>query len=218
MSALARGAHTERADLAGTPDDRAAALASAIESNGLAVVPAFVDTALVCALRARVCALDAAGALAPAAVGRAAGRHADATVRADRTHWLADAPADPAERALHEALDAVRLALNLRLMLGLFSFEVHYALYPPGGGYARHRDRFRDDDARVLSCVLYLNDAWRESDGGALRIYRDAAPPLDVLPHGGTLVAFLSERFDHEVLAASRERLSVTGWFRRRAG
>ena len=220
MTALSRrpapgGAH---ADCAGNRDARVAGLASAIESDGVAVVPAFMDAALVAALRARLLALDATGALAPAAVGRAAGRHADATVRADRTRWLADAPADPAERALHDALDAVRLALNRRLMLGLFSFEVHYALYPPGGGYARHRDRFRDDDARVLSCVLYLNDAWRESDGGALRIHRDAVPPLDVLPHGGTLVAFLSERFDHEVLAASRERLSVTGWFRRRAG
>ena len=220
MSGRARGAAPggARADLVGNPDARVAGLASALEADGLAVVPDFVDAALVAALRARLLALDAAGALAPAAVGRAAGRHADATVRADRTSWLADAPTDPAERALHQALDAVRLALNRRLVLGLFSFEVHYALYPPGGGYARHRDRFRDDDARVLSCVLYLNDAWRASDGGALRIHRDDAPPLDVLPHGGTLVAFLSERFDHEVLAASRARMSVTGWFRRRAG
>lgn len=220
MSALARGdvPGGARADVARTSDACVAGLALAIESDALAVVPAFLDSALVAALRARLLALDAAGALAPAAVGRAAARHADATVRADRTCWLADEPSDPAEHALHRALDAVRLALNRRLMLGLFSFEVHYALYPPGGGYARHRDRFRDDDARVLSCVLYLNDAWRASDGGALRIHRDGLPPLDVLPHGGTLVAFLSERFDHEVLAASRERLSVTGWFRRRAG
>jgi SM-20-related protein len=40
---------------------------------------------------------------------------------------------------------------------------------------------------------------------------------LDVLPEGGTLVAFLSERFQHEVLPARRERLALTGWFRRRA-
>jgi SM-20-related protein len=29
-------------------------------------------------------------------------------------------------------------------------------------------------------------------------------------------MAFLSERIEHEVLPATRERLSITGWFRRR--
>ena len=30
------------------------------------------------------------------------------------------------------------------------------------------------------------------------------------------VVAFQSERFEHEVLPATRERLSFTGWYRRR--
>jgi len=29
-------------------------------------------------------------------------------------------------------------------------------------------------------------------------------------------VCFLSERFEHEVLPAKRERVALTGWFRRR--
>jgi SM-20-related protein len=37
-----------------------------------------------------------------------------------------------------------------------------------------------------------------------------------VSPCAPTLVAFLSERFEHEVLPARRERLSLTGWFGRR--
>ena len=40
---------------------------------------------------------------------------------------------------------------------------------------------------------------------------------FDVLPRGGTLVVFLSDRFPHEVLPARRERLSLAGWFRRRS-
>ena len=38
----------------------------------------------------------------------------------------------------------------------------------------------------------------------------------DVAPTAGTLVVFLSGDVPHEVLAAGRERLSLTGWFRRR--
>jgi SM-20-related protein len=39
-----------------------------------------------------------------------------------------------------------------------------------------------------------------------------------VQPEGGTLACFLSADFEHEVLPAARPRLSLTGWFRRRAG
>jgi SM-20-related protein len=70
--------------------------------------------------------------------------------------------------------------------------------------------------------VLYLNRAWRETDGGAVRMYvGEAAGPsereshVDIAPHAGTLVLFLSADFEHEVLPASRERMSVAGWFRR---
>jgi SM-20-related protein len=71
----------------------------------------------------------------------------------------------------------------------------------------------------VLSIALYLNADWRAEDGGALRLYLEAAgraPYADIAPVGGTLVAFRSERFPHAVLPARRERLSLTGWFRRR--
>jgi len=114
----------------------------------------------------------------------------------------------------------LREQLDRELFLGLRELEAHYALYPPGARYARHRDRFRDDDARVLSAVLYLNDDWNEADGGALRLYFDtgvSTPYRDIAPHAGTLVLFLSAEFDHEVLPATRERLSVAAWFRRAA-
>ena len=106
--------------------------------------------------------------------------------------------------------------LNRELMLGLDELEAHFAMYAPGTRYAKHRDRFRDDDARVLSSVLYLNDDWQESDGGALRLYLPDRH-LDVYPSAGKLVLFLSADFEHEVLAATRDRLSIAGWFRRRA-
>jgi SM-20-related protein len=192
------------------------AVVESIAAKGYSVAPDFLDTDAIAALRARALALDDAGLLVAARVGRGAQVAKRADVRGDRIRWLDDAEADPAEAPLRTALEALRSAANRDLQLGLLEFEGHYAIYPPGAGYARHRDRFRDDDARVLSIVVYLNERWRAEDGGALRLYVDEHHSVDVAPEGGTLVAMLAERFDHEVLSATRMRLSFTGWFRRR--
>ena len=160
---------------------------------------------------------DAAGEFHEAGVGRGSERRRLAHIRGDRIAWLDQAEVNSATRPWWDELERLRVALNGALFLGLLSFEGHYAIYPPGASYQRHRDRFRDDDERVLSCVLYLNEAWSEADGGALRIYVGGGLARDILPVGGTLVCFLSDRFEHEVLPATRERLALTGWFRRRA-
>ncbi|MBS0393650.1 MAG: 2OG-Fe(II) oxygenase, partial [Proteobacteria bacterium] len=68
---------------------------------------------------------------------------------------------------------------------------------------------------RVVSVVLYLNPGWQSGDGGELVLAADDGEHV-VEPRGGTLLAFLSERFEHEVRPARRERRSLTGWFRRR--
>jgi SM-20-related protein len=191
------------------------ALIEGLAVSGHAVARDALPAGVVDGLRRRACALDRAGAFAPARVGRAAARAPCRDVRGDRIAWLDDAPDDDAERSLVAWLEALRLRCNRDLLLGLVDVEAHYAIYPAGARYARHKDRFRDDDARVLSCVLYLNEAWSDVDGGALRLYTGAGV-VDVAPIGGTFVAFLSAEFEHEVLPAQRERLSVAGWFRRR--
>jgi SM-20-related protein len=187
-----------------------------IAAEGFAVVPDFLREADVAALAADARWHDAAGEFHPAGIGRDTQRAVHAAVRGDRILWLDEADAAPATRPAWKALENLRLAFNAMLFLGLFAFEGHYALYPPGAHYRRHRDRFRDDDARVLSCALYLNHDWTAQDAGQLRIHFDDGGQRDVLPVGGTLVCFLSERFEHEVLPATRERLALTGWFRRR--
>jgi len=193
-----------------------AAIVDAIAARGYAVAPDFLPSSGINALRAQLIEHDRAGALVPAAVGRGAHRATRGDLRGDRIRWIdAQAPA-PAERELQQAFDALRVALNRELQLGAIELEAHYALYPPGQGYTRHVDRFRDDDARVLSLVLYLNVHWRAEEGGALRLATPEGGHVDVLPQGGTLVAFLSERFPHEVRPASRERMSIAAWFRRR--
>lgn len=196
----------------------AGGLAEALRGADLAVVEAALPEPAVARLRAEAQALDAAGLLAPAAIGRGARRHRSAALRDDRTAWLdaLDPALAPGFAALERALDALRVALNRELLLGLDAVEAHLACYPPGARYARHLDRFADHDARVLSLVLYLNEGWREAEGGALRLHL-ADGPRDVVPRSGTLVAFLSDRVEHEVLPATRPRWSVAAWFRRRS-
>ena len=190
-------------------------VADALVASGVAIVPGFLDRALVTRLRERALGLDRAGGFVAAGVGRAASLAQRDDVRGDRIRWIGLPSDDASENALEAALDPVRRDVNRSLALGAFDLEMHYALYPAGASYARHRDRFRDDDARVLSCVAYLNDAWGEDDGGALRLHLDDGP-RDVAPLGGTLVVFLADRVEHEVLPSMRERLAVAGWFRRR--
>lgn len=189
---------------------------AAFAAETSAVVPEFLPAPFVAALAAEARRRDAAGEFRAARIGRGVARTERSDIRGDRILWLDEQTQAPAERPLWQALERLRTALNEATFLGLFAFEGHYSWYPPGAFYRRHRDRFRDDDARLLSCVLYLNDAWTAADGGMLRIYLSGNNARDVLPIGGTLVCFLADRHEHEVLPAMRERLSIAGWFRRR--
>lgn len=195
-----------------------ASLVDDLEHKGWSVAPGWLSPALVASLAGEIRRERAAGAFRSAGVGRE--RRVATAVRGDEILWLDGASASPAQRVVLGRLEGLRETLNRELQLGAVELELHFAIYPAGGAYAVHVDRFRDADARVLSLVLYLNETWREADGGELRLYLEAgprAPFIDVVPQGGTLVVFLSDRFPHEVLPARRERLSLAGWFRRRA-
>lgn len=157
----------------------------------------------------------AAGGFARAGIGRSSERRTYDAIRSDDVLWLDEQAAQAAEAPYWAGMQVLRQALNRELFLGLRSSEFHYAHYPVGGFYKRHLDRFQDSDSRVLSCVLYLNEGWQETDGGQLRIWTGEDAWLDVVPCGGRLVTFLSGQFWHEVQAAQRERWSLTGWMRR---
>jgi SM-20-related protein len=217
MSGHIRTQEVEREIARPPPDDLGVAqVCAAIAAQSYAVVSDFLPADVVAGLAAEARRRDAAGEFHAARIGRGDRRVERAEIRGDRTAWLDELAHASAERPLWQALEALRLAVNERCLLGLFDFEGHYTLYPPGTFYRRHRDTFRDDDVRVLSCTLYLNEAWTAADGGALRIHVSATSACDVLPVAGTLVCFLAARYEHEVLPATRERLAVTGWFRRR--
>ena len=198
-------------------DNRLSALADDLLEKGWSRQAGLFPAGLIAALRADLLALQADDALTPAGIGREDDHAVDRSVRRTRIVWL-DAES-PVQRAFLEAAETLRNALNQRLFLGLFEFEAHYAIYPPGGFYERHVDSFRGARNRVVSLVVYLNEAWDEADGGALAIFApeagEGADPVAVLaPVGGDAVLMMSEDIPHAVLPTRVQRLSIAGWWR----
>lgn len=180
--------------------------------------PDLVAPSLVDALEAEARDAFAAGEFRHARVGRGADARLVPEIRSDRVRWIDPLAPSQSQDEYLRLMEALRLRLNRELQLGLFEFEGHLAIYPPGSFYLRHLDRTRGTPLRMVTCITYLNRGWSERDGGALRLYLgdEADRHLDLYPEAGTSLLFLAERFEHEVLPARRDRASLTGWFRRR--
>lgn len=140
------------------------------------------------------------------------------TIRGDEILWLDETMATPDERVFLRRINEFVEYVNQTCYLGLRESEFHYALYPAGTFYKRHLDQFRSDSRRKLSVICYLNTDWQKADGGQLAVYLPQDDGTErrvtVSPVGGRLVCFESGRLEHEVLPATRERLSVTGWLK----
>ena len=186
------------------------AVVNAIAADGWCVVPDFLPPRKTRALGEECARLYAARQFHPARTGL---EHTVTVLRTDQTHWLVPDALTAPQHVFTERMDALRLVLNRKLMLGLVDSEAHYAAYPSGSGYARHRDCLRYSDTRVISAVFYLNPVWHNSDGGALRLYLPNGYH-DIAPRNGTLALFLSAQFEHQVLPPARTRFSIACWLR----
>lgn len=198
---------------------RCADIAARFLERHWAVCENFVAAEQVAALAREASQLRAAGRFRPAGIGRGRAQEVRPEVRGDEILWLEPPALSAAQTRYLAQLEQLRLALNRALLLGLFDFEGHLAVYAPGSYYRKHRDRFRGTAQRLVTVILYLNQDWHGQDGGELRLFLDesgAGEYVDIAPRGGTLVCFLSEAFYHEVLPTRRPRLSITGWFRAR--
>ncbi len=201
-------------------DAKPQTLAGLLLEGDVVSCPGWADGELVAGLRERAQEIHAAEGFRRARVGKGGAAVVDDQERGDEVHWL-EAGRDGAIDRLLKRYEALRAAVNVASFAGLFDWEGHFAIYPAGRGYRRHVDRFRDDDRRTLSTVLYLNDSWAPEHGGALEVWspdapRDAPPAAVVEPQAGTLVLFWSDRIPHAVATSHRPRWSIAGWFRRR--
>jgi SM-20-related protein len=193
-----------------------ACIMTELTAQGWSLARDFLPPGAIMELAAEARALSEVGVLHPAGVGRGPAAEVRAEIRRDQIRWLDEDSPTPAERHYWMRIEALRRALNRELFLGLESFEAHYAVYPPGAFYRRHLDRFATADERSISCSLYLNADWKPGDGGELRLDLDGRA-VEITPQMNTLVIFRSDEIWHEVRPAARVRLSLTGWFRRRA-
>lgn len=199
---------------------------------GFAVVENFLPQHQVALLKEDVAVLQREGRFELAGVGAGERNRLSDTVRRCEQCFLypkikhGGGGQQEARSMLYSVLDSVRTSLQQETgeaLDGLLT-EGLYAAYPQGGYYRRHIDSYSNTPQalRKFSFLLYANDAWKESDGGHLRIHTDGggelAPPgapasfVDVEPRAGTLVLFRSD-VPHEVLDTNAARLAAVGWF-----
>ncbi len=146
-----------------------------------------------------------------AGIGKNDERQINESIRGDFIKWIDPANASVPVQVYVEKMKGLIAHVNRTLFLSLKDFEIHMTVYPIGSFYKRHLDQFKKDDHRKLSVICYLNRDWSEAQGGQLRIYFENGFN-DVLPIAGRLVCFRSDLLEHEVLPATRERMSITGW------
>lgn len=187
--------------------------ASTLAVDGWCILTSLLDDAQTCTLATECLAMHDADQLLPARTGAS---RTTSILRGDSTHWFASGAMTAPQQMFTDRMDELRRTLGRELMLSLVDCESHYAMYRPGARYARHLDRLRDNDTRVISAVFYLNRNWSEADGGALRLYLGGGSHRDIYPHAGSLLLFLSGQFEHEVLPATRDRMSIASWMRQR--
>lgn len=189
-------------------------IAADLAQTGLSIERDLLPAPALHDLRALLDARSQEGAFRQARVGVGPNKRLIPELRSDTVSWLDEDDPHPAIQRWLATLDALREAINEATFMGLFRWEGHLTLYPPGSFYRKHLDIFRDARERKVSTILYLNPDWSPEHGGALRVYPDGEQHLDIPPLAGTFVTFLSEHLHHEVLTAHALRASITGWLR----
>lgn len=183
-------------------------------TNKIGISEAFLSVSLAAALQQNLLRLKRDSRMITAGIGNAVVKDKTQKIRGDKTCWLDTKSKNAAEI---EFLDMIRQFmghLNKSCFTGLNSCEFHYALYEEGASYTRHKDQLKNDYNRKFSMIGYLNEDWKESDGGQLIIH-EGETTQHILPTNQKAIFFQSDVIEHEVAIANRPRMSITGWLKR---
>lgn len=186
-------------------------IADGLAEEGYAIADNFLNAAEVRAILQSGDFHNSIQRFKKAGIGKSQNSQINEAIRGDYIHWLDRNTASHAVNVYLDRLNELREFLNHALFLSLKDQEVHLTVYPVGTFYKRHLDQFKKDDHRKLSVIFYLNEDWKEEHGGQLRLHLPSGEK-DIFPLAGRLVCMRSDQIEHEVVAANRERLSITGW------
>ena len=186
-------------------------IADGLADQGYAVVDNFLTASEVGDILASDEFTNGLAHFRKAGIGKQQDLQINEAIRGDYIQWLDRSTASAPMMVYLNRLGELIQFLNRSLYLSMKDYEVHLTIYPIGTFYKRHLDQFKKDDHRKLSVICYLNREWETNHGGQLRMHLPL-DSIDILPEAGRLVCFRSDQIEHEVLPATRERMSLTGW------
>jgi len=190
------------------------ALISSFINDQIGIADHFLNDELALELRDDLLDLKENALLTAAGIGNDNKYVQNEKVRGDQILWLDRSNNNEIQdRFLNQMDDFIRY-LNLSCYTGITSYEFHYAFYETGRFYKKHLDRFQNNSDRQFSMISYLNENWKEEDGGQLSVIKDGIE-TKISPVLGKTVFFKSDQLEHEVLITNKDRLSVTGWLKR---
>jgi SM-20-related protein len=176
----------------------------------------FILPSTVIGLSDNIRRLNESGDMKTSGIGNNEVFHKDNKFRGDKINWIEGESKDPFELIYLKKIEKFIAHLNRSCYTSLKSFESHYAHYEKGRFYKRHLDQFKDEKGRQFSIILYLNEDWKEEDGGILSLYPEGREPKKIAPKGGRMVFFRSDEMEHEVHPShTRNRSSIAGWLKR---
>lgn len=182
-------------------------------NNHIGIAPTFLTQKLSAGLQQNILQLQTDDLMTAAGIGNDAVKDTSQQMRTDQIYWLDKKHGNQFENDFLQHAEDFISYLNETCYAGINDYEFHYAVYPEGSFYKRHKDQFKNNDQRKFSLITYLNEDWQSADGGQLQVYQNNSTQ-QVQPHSQTAVFFKSDETEHEVIKANRSRMSISGWLK----
>lgn len=210
-------------------DDSLTSIGSLLTSRAYVILDSFLPSPQSSSLREEVSALRRSGLLKQGALsggggggqGFVSGGYRLASVRGDHVGWF-----DGREEGLAilpkvmQKIDTLvnELKPHCEHLKGIVSRSHAMVTCYPGGGarYIRHCDNAGKRNGRRLTAIVYLNEQWKDGDGGELRIFRCSRAGDSVVDcDGNSLNAFDDNERNDRTASETEERGDVSDVVRR---